>query len=251
MIIKNILQTTLFPSNSIPYAVILPNTCRHTLFWLHGYKERSEQLLTHPIFEQLAETYETAVVFPDVPDSYYINQQWNQCYTEDFFVQELIPYMIDTYKLPSTRDSVSIAGISMDGFGSLLLGIHHPYLFGKIASISGAFIIDDLSIGNPEVIGSVANIGHFRNLFGDIPSLADDASRNPLQAVEILEDNRNLSPIFLTCGTEDLLYLRNIKLRNRLQTLGLDVSWTEAPGNHDWQFFTPAVSRTFEWLFGK
>jgi len=249
MIIKNILQTTLLSVPGINYAIILPSTYNHTLLWLHGYKERSEQLLMHPIFEQLAEQYQTAIIFPDVPDTYYMNQPWNDSYTEDFLIQEFIPYVVKQHDLPSERNSLSIAGISMGGFGSLLLGVHYPEVFGKIACISGAFIIDDLAIGNPEIIGSTANIYHFQSMFGDILSLADDPSRNPWTAIKTIEDKNILSPIYLACGTEDLLYRRNIRLYRRLQERNLDVSWYTSPGNHDWKFFHQAILHTFEWLY--
>lgn len=250
MVIKSELQTSLLPIQTVPYAVVFPTTCVRTLLWLHGYQERSEDLLTHPLFEQLAEIHQAAIVFPDVPDSYYLNQSWNHCYTEDFLIEEFIPYITKQHQLPAARNSMFLAGISMGGFGSLLIGTHNPGLFGKIACISGAFILDDLLIGNPEVVGSSSNINHFRNLFGDIPSLADDSTRNPLCAIEAMEDKQSLPAVFLSCGTEDLLYKRNVRLHHRMQELNHDVSWYEASGNHNWDFFNQAIINLFEWLQG-
>lgn len=250
MVIKSKLQTALLSIPTVTYAIVLPTTYKRTLLWLHGYQERSDDLLTHPHFEQLAEIYQTAIVFPDVPDSYYLNQSWNRCYTEDFIVKEFIPYITRKYQLPAVRNSMFLAGISMGGFGSLMIGAHNPSLFGKIACISGAFIIDDLLIGNPEVVGSLSNIDHFRKLFGDIPSLADDVTRNPLSAIETMKDKKSLPAVFISCGTEDLLYKRNAKLHYRMQDLKLDVSWHEASGNHNWDFFHKAIINLFEWLSG-
>jgi len=249
MISKNTLQTSILSIPTITYTIILPQSCKRTILWLHGYKERSEQLLARPIFEQMAEQYHTAIVFPDVPNTYYINQQWNNCHTEDFLIKDFIPHVVKQHHLPVGHDSLLIAGISMGGFGGLLLGAHYPEIFGKIACISGAFIIDDLTIGNPEVVGSTANIFHFQNIFGDIPSLANDKTRNPLCAIESLENQQQLPPIFIACGTEDLLYRRNTKLYRCLQAFHLDVTWYEAPGDHDWNFFHQAISRAFIWMF--
>lgn len=248
MVIKSELQTSLLPIQTVPYSVVLPTTCVRTLLWLHGYRERSDDLLKHPLFEQLAEIHQTAIVFPDVPDSYYLNQSWNHCYTEDFLIGEFIPYITKQHQLPAARSSMFLAGISMGGFGSLLIGAHNSSLFGRIACISGAFILDDLLIGNPEVVGSLSNINHFRNLFGDIPSLADDGTRNPLCAIEAMEDKQSFPAVFLSCGTEDLLYKRNVRLHHRMQELNFDVSWYEASGNHNWDFFHHAILRAFEWL---
>ncbi len=250
MKIEQSMYSKYMPNIQIPYTLILPKSCKRTVLWLHGYRERAEQLLANGPFERLAEQYEAAILFPDVPDTYYLNQPWNGCYTENFLMKEFLPTVTVSYDLPRTRDSLYIAGISMGGFGSLLLGSHEPELFGKIACISGAFIIDDLLIGNPEVVGSFANFAHFQNLFGDLPSLADGCERNPLLSSEQALVRHQLPPVFIACGTEDLLYTRNQKLFHKLEMAGADIAWWEDTGNHDWSFFGLAVSHVFQWLCG-
>ena len=251
MINKNRIQTALLPERELSYAILRPDICKSTLLWLHGYKERSEELLADPLFKQLAEQYQAAIAFPDVPDAYYLDQWWNDCYTEAFLVREFLPHIAEQYRLPMDRNSLFLGGISMGGFGSLLVGAHNPHLFGKIACISGAFILDDVTMGNPEVVGSLSNISHFKKLFGDIPTLAEDISRNPLRAIEAMENKQTLPPVFLSCGRADLLYQRNAKLYYRLRDLSLDVSWYEAHGDHNWEFFRPAIVHAFRWLYAE
>ncbi|MGN1343426.1 MAG: alpha/beta hydrolase [Traorella sp.] len=247
MIIQNTLTTSLLPMKNISYAIILPTTCKYTLLWLHGYQERSFDLLKHPFFEQFACDNQCAIVFPDVPDTYYLNQKWNDCYTEDFLIDEFIPYLSEQYSLPINQ--LFLAGISMGGFGSILIGVHYPTMFKGIVSISGAFIVNDVMIGNPGVVGSLSNIDHFRNLFGDIISLSDDPSRNPEFAIQSLENKKVLPPVFLSCGRDDLLYQRNIKLYQMMRGFNFDVTWDEANGGHSWDFFEGTILRAFEWLF--
>lgn len=250
MIIHDTIHTSLLDLRSISYRIILPSNCRKTVLWLHGRTETSDRLIEHGIFKQMAEEYGIAILFPDVPDNYYLNQTWNSvhCLTEDFLIQEFLPAVTAKYNLPSKHDRLFIAGISMGGFGSLLIGCHHPELFGKIACISGAFIIDDILLSNLEVIGSAANAGYFASLFGDLPSLWDDAERNPWIAAQSVLLTGELPPIYLTCGTSDQLIDANRKMFQRLQSAGTDVTWSDAPGVHKWEFFTPAVERVFAWL---
>lgn len=248
MKITDHLDTSLLSEDSMEYTLILPSDCQRTLFWLHGYRERARHLLQHPEFERLAEQTHTAILFPDVPDTYYLNQPWNHCYTEDFLVSEFIPAAAEKHHLPGDPQVTFLAGISMGGFGSLLIGSHHPERFGRIACISGAFIIDDLLIGNPEITGSAANAAHFQNLFGDIPSLAGDPARNPRLAAVNAQKENLLPPVYLTCGTGDLLFERNRKLYRQLQLSGAPVIWDDAEGGHEWGFFAPAVSRVMNWL---
>ena len=142
-----------------------------------------------------------------------------------------------------------MAGISMGGFGALLLGSRHPELFGRIASLSGAYIINDLLIGNPEVIGSSPNaLTHFQKLFGDIPSLDGDMNRNPEAAAQAALADGSLLPVFLACGKDDMLYSRNRRLLARLENAGADVTWAEAEGSHSWGCFETMLPEMFVWM---
>lgn len=246
--IHQTLPTSLIPSGEVSYAILRPNHCKTTLLWLHGYRERSCNLLEHSLFQALAQQKETAILFPDVPDTYYLNQSWNHCATEEFLLTDFLPHVTKQYGLPSSPDATLLGGISMGGFGSLLLCAHHPERFRKVACLSSAFILDDLLMGNPEVVGGPSNVGHFQNLFGDLSTLADDGARNPWKAIASMPHPQTIPPIFLACGRNDLLYSRNQTMLRRLTSLGLDVSWREAPGGHHWDFFSWAVEEAFSWF---
>ena len=252
MRITDRMTTACFPQdrNTIEYTLILPENCRGLVLWLHGYQERSSQILQHPVLEQLAEKHHLAVAIPDVPDTYYMDQPWTECLTETFLTAEFLPALRAKYPLPHGTECTAVAGISMGGFGALLLGSRHPELFGRIASVSGAFIIDDLLIGNPEVIGSSPNaIAHFQNLFGDIPSLDVDLNRNPEAAALYALSERTLPPLFLACGKDDrLLYSRNRSLLTRLENAGADVTWSETDGGHSWECYKQILPDVFQWL---
>ncbi len=251
--------TSCFPlgQNTVEYTLLLPEggspaSCRGLVLWLHGRQERAAQILTHPLLEQLAEHHGFAVAIPDVPDTYYLNQSWNRAMTKTFLTSEFLPALQAKYSLPASPSGTAVVGISMGGFGSLLLGSRHPELFGKIASISGAFILNDVIIGNEEITGKGPKaLSHFQNLFGDIPTLEDDPERNPEKAaLQALADDR-LPPVFLSCGTGDvLLYNRNRKLYTSLTAAGADVTWKEAAGSHQWECYEKILPELFVWLAG-
>ena len=251
MRITDRMTTACFPpgQNTIEYALILPENCRGLVLWLHGYQERSAQILQHPLVVQLAEQQHLAVAIPDVPDTYYMDQPWNGCFTETFLTAEFIPALRAKYPLPDSPSCTAVAGISMGGFGALLLGSRHPELFGRIASVSGAYIIDDLLIGNPEVIGLSPNaLTHFQKLFGDIPSLDGDMNRNPEAAAQAALADGTLLPVFLACGKDDMLYSRNSRLLDRLENSGANVTWAEADGSHSWGCYEKILPGMFAWL---
>lgn len=257
---NDFLQTNLLNVPGIEYTIILPTTYTKTLYWLHGRLERSKDILSKsnlikkdnpskPNLEELAQKYHVAIIIPDVPDTYYLNQTWNNCYTEDFLIKEFIPFVTEKYHLSSNKEDTFIAGASMGGFGSLLLGSHHYEVFGKIVSISGAFIIDDILLGNPEVVGGPDNFPHFQKLFGDIPSLIDSYERNPEVSALLAIENQKLPPVFMACGTEDLLLIkRNEKLFKKLSNAGADVLWKASNGRHDWKYYNSVLEDVFVWL---
>ena len=251
MRITDSMTTGCFPGEhrTIEYTLILPENCRGLVLWLHGYQERAAAILSHPCMEQLAERFGLAVAIPNVPDTYYMDQPWTECLTETFLTSEFLPSLRTKYPLPACRESTAVCGISMGGFGALLLGSRHPECFGRIASMSGAFIIEDLLIGNPEVVGSPSDsLPHFHNLFGDIPTLSGDSARNPeAAALEALAAGF-MPPVFLSCGRNDMLYSRNLRLRSCLEEAGAEITWAEADGSHGWECFEKILPDVFGWL---
>ncbi len=250
-------ETDFIPQSPVACCTLLPSNPKKTLYFLHGNQERYTDILAKSKLEIFAEQYHIAIVIPDFPDNYYQNQTWDlhdmktsntHCYTERFFIEELLPAIQEKYHLPTPKEDTLLAGISMGGFGSLLIGSHHPHLFGKIASISGAFIIDDLLDEEHNVIGGIQNLWHFYNLFGPIWELKSSTERNPLCAAQKALEQGTLPPIFLSCGTLDMLYKRNQKLYTNLLNLGANVTWSEAIGVHNWDCFGRILKEMINWI---
>ena len=56
---------------------------------------------------------------------------------EDYFFQELIPYIEKTYRTRTDKGGRAIAGFSMGGGAATVYGVHHPELFSMVYDISG------------------------------------------------------------------------------------------------------------------
>lgn len=56
---------------------------------------------------------------------------------EDYFFQELMPYMEQHYKIKAEKRYRGVAGFSMGGGASVVYGIHHPELFTMVFDMSG------------------------------------------------------------------------------------------------------------------
>lgn len=80
---------------------------------------------------------------PDYPadyasygNSFYINSALNNVRYEDYFIEELIPYIDANYNTLADRNFRAIVGQSMGGYAALLLGMRHPETFAAFAAES-------------------------------------------------------------------------------------------------------------------
>jgi S-formylglutathione hydrolase FrmB len=58
---------------------------------------------------------------------------------ESSLIDELMPVVEARFPTLAGRDWRALAGTSLGGYGSYLIGLHHPDLFSSIGSVSGAF----------------------------------------------------------------------------------------------------------------
>jgi len=125
-------------------------------------------------------------------------------------------------------------GLSMGGYGSLLLALRHPDLFGACASISGSTYFSH-EPSERHVGDDIARLGAALPDDNDVFVLAERlaASHTPLA-------------IRQSCGTEDFLFATNLAWHEHLTQLGVPHQWVTHPGAHDdatWDAQVPAAAR--------
>ena len=52
----------------------------------------------------------------------------------------------------------------------------------------------------------------------------------------------------MACGTQDDLMSANEEFRDFLQAKGIDVTWDEETGGHDWDFWDSQIKKVLDWL---
>ena len=144
-------KTAEFESPSVgrkmKYNIVLPDGYaegkKHypVLYLLHGLTGNYTHWAGMGVPEY-ARRHSLIVVMPDVGNSWYVN--WAQSEGdqknrwEDFIVKDLIGHIDATYRTIAKREGRAINGLSMGGYGSLMLGLRHPDLFCSVGSHSGA-----------------------------------------------------------------------------------------------------------------
>jgi S-formylglutathione hydrolase FrmB len=164
---------------------------------------------------------------------------------ETYHLEQLIPWIDDTYRTVAAARGRAIAGLSMGGYGALSYAGRHPSLFAAAASFSGA-----LDIGSEEAWGPRSeNEARWRahlpiSIAGRLRSLAlielrtGDGRPGPL-------DRPGTRPGCGACDLERLLRRGNLHLHQRLAALGISHVWDDyGRGTHDWAYWRRDLRET-------
>jgi len=137
--------------------------------------------------------------------------------------------------LHPSRGQRAVAGLSMGGFGAFHLGLAYPLRYGAVASLSGAFGMTYWRLGREEGSPFLPALGPLggptREAASPLLALGRAVARVGAKA---------LPPLWLATGTEDDPDVTEAHraLHAALLAAGVAHSYTEAPGGHDWAFWT-------------
>jgi enterochelin esterase-like enzyme len=139
----------------------------------------------------------------------------------DALFQEVMPLVKQQYPLSERREDHAVAGLSMGGAESLLVGLNHIDDFAYVGGFSSA------PVGH----------GDFGSAFPAITSQAAPGI------------NARLRLLWIACGTEDGLLDPNQKFIAWLKEKGLQPTAIETPGMHAWMVWRDNLSNFAPLLF--
>ncbi len=212
------------------------------LWLLHGLSDDHTIWQRRTSIERYADACGIAVVMPAVARSFYTDMDAGLPYWT--FVSEELPAVARSFfPLSARREDNFIAGLSMGGYGAFKLALRHPERFAAAASLSGA-----LNIAGEGRSGPRAWVHEKRLMFGNLSQLP--GSDNDLLALaDKVAASKGPKPrLFQWCGTEDFLYQHNLVFRDHARCLGLDLTYSEGPGTHEWQYWDEQIQRVIDWL---
>jgi putative tributyrin esterase len=268
-------KTVEFNSESVgrkmKYNIVLPAkyeqaTDRYpVLYLLHGYSGNYTNWSRMGV-PDYARAYDLIVVMPDGGNSWYVNwaksEEGQKNNWEDAIIKDLIGHVDATYRTIAKREGRAINGLSMGGYGGLLLGLKHPDMFCSVGSHSGAIALaktaaERLKAGTEPKKGKTPSstvdpkigIEGFssqaeRSPKGQIFSDADNASANdPFQLVLAIPRDK-LPHIYIDCGTEDGLIKSNIEFVKLLMEKQIPFTYAQSGGGHNAPYWTREVGHS-------
>jgi len=54
--------------------------------------------------------------------------------------------------------------------------------------------------------------------------------------------------LYQCCGTEDFLYADNVRFRDVVRKLPLDLTYEEGPGEHAWAYWDKMIQNVLKWM---
>jgi len=233
-------------NSEVSVGVIIPAKVEKFMLLLHGYGGSFKHLDDNLPLKQYADENHMVVVTPNMNNGYYLNKE--NYLVNEYVLRELIPLIFKRFDLKKELP-MYIAGISMGGYGSLLIGSAFQDKFRKIISISGAFIAHDVAIGNPQVVGAPGDKvtwRYFTDTFAPFDTLESDRYRNPIAAIV---NSKVVPELIMTCGTKDELYERNLDAIRQFSEYGVVYDWFPIEdGLHDYEAFDAGLRYAFKRL---
>lgn len=154
---------------------------------------------------------------------------------EDFFFQELIPYIEVNYRAKTDKRSRAIAGLSMGGGGTLMYALHHPELFSSACPLSAA-------------VGSLSLEEAKRYLNAEKLNIPDSQLMeywNQHYAVSLVNsmpaDQVSSVRWFIDIGDDDFLYEGNSLLHIAMRKKGIPHEYRVRDGAHNWTYWRASL----------
>ena len=197
------------------------------LYLLHGWGGDQNEWW---VYDDMADDADAMIASGEVPEMIIVTpdgQTWryidnwngNGLDYEQYFFEELMPYIETRYSIRRERQSRAIGGFSMGGYGALRYGVVHHELFSYVYAMSSV-------IGESELTDMGSIVTNYQ------PSV--------------------LPGITLECGDRDYFTYDNRDFSAQLTQLGIAHEHIERNGGHDWEFWsacTPKMLRKVGGLF--
>ncbi len=215
---------------------LVPEPERHTppwpvLYLLHGRTDDATAWTRYTTLERQADAFPFVIVMPAAYVTFYRDPVGGHG-METSVIRELIPLVEATFNVRRDRGGRHVAGLSMGGYGALWLGVRHPHLFASVSAHSAAAIEsrrgDDIDRKH-----------HTAGLWGNPP-------REELTLAHAFAhaDRAALPRIRMDCGDRDPILEESRILHAHLRDCGIEHTYVERPGGHDWNYWERVVGET-------
>jgi len=167
------------------------------------------------------------------------SQRWMY---EDFFFEELMPYVESKYRIKSVKRFRAISGLSMGGGGTLTYALHRPDLFSAAAPLSAG-------TGSTDVDESLERIKRYGIEFTreEMKNLLEN--NHPLNLIKKMKlSDINSIRWYIDCGDDDYLFEDNSLLHIAFSKKGIKHEYRVRDGAHNWTYWRESLPLVLEFV---
>lgn len=228
------------------YAVYLPKSYSTNpdkkypvLYLLHGgggsHKDWPQQGSLVGAANQIIDANDAAEMIVICPEAgktfmnYFNSPGWLY---EDYFFQELIPYMESNYRIIADKKHRAIAGLSMGGGGTIVYASHHPELFCAAYAMSAYLYKLDLPFFSKTdpVQQKLQQLVEDNNCV----KFVQNADKDKIEAMKTVS-------WFVDCGDDDFTFKPNLEFILAMQSAGVPMQVRIRDGAHSWEYWHSAL----------
>lgn len=216
---------------------------------LHGYTNDGDDWVNYSAALRYAADNGLALLIPDGCNSFFHDMAAGQGYYS-WLTEELPSLLKQMVLLPWEREKNAICGLSMGGYGALMVALNHPERYFACGSFSGALNLR-LMLGAAKAIPEVSSV--FSPILGQELLLTENRDLFQL-ATSISQLPKEQQPdIFCTVGKQDIepyqIYYQNQTFQQHAKHLGLKFSYMEWDGGHEWSFWDKSLVYAIDKFF--
>ena len=241
----------------VEYSIYLPagyetsNRSYPVLYLLHGYSDDQTGWVQFGEVARIADKGiengdfpPVIIVMPNGKVSWYCNDYKMANPWEDMFVKEFIPAIEKTYRIRPKKEFRAISGLSMGGYGSLMLAMRNPDLFSSCVAFSSGTFTDEEIVAMPD--------NNYNMFFGEIfgkgltekQRISDSwKAHSPLHLIyEVPKDKLKTIRFYIDCGDDDFLFEGNSQLHIQMRKLEISHEYSTRQGGHEWSYWRTGLA---------
>jgi enterochelin esterase-like enzyme len=155
---------------------------------------------------------------------------------EDFFFEELMPYVEKTFRIKKEKRYRAIAGLSMGGEGSFIYALRHPELFSSACPLSAGT--------GPLTLEATKDYLKRR----EVPYTSDEQVQGYYKRHSVLDlvsnipdDQKTSVRWYIDCGDDDFLYEGNSLVHIAMKKKEIPHEFRIYDGAHNWTYWRRAL----------
>lgn len=219
-----------------------------TLYLLHGIFGNYTDWVNGTRIQAWAEANDLAVIMPSGENRFYLDDEKSGELYGEFIGKELVEFTRKLFPLSDKREDTFIAGLSMGGYGAIRNGLKYAENFGCVIGLSAALVHDTWKDADNSAPIFTFRRSYYEAIFGEYDKVNGSDKDPKALLLKLKEEGRPVPKMYLCCGTEDGLVTANRDFRDFLNENGVDLTYVEGPGKHDWVFWDTYIKKVLDWL---